>query len=95
MKVTHIATVAAFVALNVAGAQAEPMPGNAFQALDADVNGFITQDEAAYTPDLTARWRELDRDKNNLLDTSEFSAFELDGESPAPNLATPAGMPTE
>jgi hypothetical protein len=93
MKPTHI--VAALAVLGAGGLQAEGMPGNAFQALDVDVNGFITQDEAAYDRELQARWNELDSDKNNLLDISEFSAFERKSADPVRAVATPSGIPTE
>ncbi|MFA7387023.1 MAG: hypothetical protein WCZ87_05105 [Thiohalobacteraceae bacterium] len=71
---------AALTILGAAGVHADALPGSTFQALDNDVNGYITQDEAAYYENLRARWKDLDTDKNNLLDVSEFSAFELDGD---------------
>lgn len=48
-----------------------------FQQLDSDANGYISPDEAQTVDGLNARWNDLDADKNNLLDSSEFSAFEI------------------
>jgi hypothetical protein len=93
MKLTRI--VAALTVLSSGGLHAEGVPGNAFHALDVDVNGFITQDEAAYDRELRTRWNELDRDKNNLLDVSEFSAFERESGNAVRAGATPSELPTE
>jgi len=48
----------------------------AFKGIDADADGYVSQTEAAGNSDLSNRWIELDKDKNNMLDKSEFSAFE-------------------
>jgi len=48
----------------------------AFKGMDADADGYVSQTEAAGNSDLSNRWIELDKDKNNMLDKSEFSAFE-------------------
>ena len=82
--------LAALVVLCAGGVHAEAMPSGTFQALDHDVNGYITQDEAAYYENLRTRWKELDADKNNLLDVSEFSAFEPEGDMLIPSGATPS-----
>lgn len=76
MRKMPIATTLATLAL-LAGTtvQAEAQKRQ-FEALDSDANGYISEQEAAANPDLYARWKELDGDKNNLLDISEFSAFE-------------------
>lgn len=70
--------------------------GGSFKQLDADANGYVSPREAEAQPSLIVRWKELDTDKNNLLDTSEFSAFEA-GESTIRNEdALPGGsMPVE
>lgn len=74
-KMPIVSTLAALALLAGNAVQADEV-GSAFQALDVDANGYISAEEAAANPDLHARWQELDTDKNNLLDTSEFSAFE-------------------
>ena len=86
---------AALTILCAGGVQAEALPGNSFQALDNDVNGYITQDEAAYYENLRTRWKDLDTDKNNLLDVSEFSAFEPEGDLLIPIGTTPSGDSVE
>ncbi len=91
MHKTHIISIAAIFALS-AGAPLQAEENTTFQSLDADANGYISPEEAASNNDLSASWNDLDADKNNLLDMSEFSAFEVsstgmdEGGSPA---ATP------
>ncbi len=68
--------VTTLVLLAAGTVQAEQQMTPAFQSIDADANGYVSQTEAAGNSDLTSRWSELDKDKNNMLDTSEFSAFE-------------------
>ena len=80
MHKTHIISVAAVFAL-AAGAPLQAEENTAFRSLDADANGYISPQEAESNNDLTARWNDLDADKNNLLDMSEFSAFEVGGTS--------------
>ena len=67
-----------------------------FKQLDADANGYISPREAEVQPGLIVRWNELDSDKNNLLDTSEFSAFEVGEDMMQNDGALPGGnMPVE
>ena len=68
--------VTTLVLLAAGTAQAEQQMNPAFKSIDADANGYVSQTEASGNSDLTSRWNELDKDKNNMLDTSEFSAFE-------------------
>lgn len=90
-------TAAAAAAALLAGAppHAEEASGS-FKQLDADANGYVSPREAEVQPSLIVRWKELDTDKNNLLDTSEFSAFEA-GEETIRNEGTlpGGGMPAQ
>ena len=90
MLIKHTAVVAALALLMAGPLHAR---GTSFQKMDVDANGYISPEEAQINSDLSARWNELDADKNNLLDMSEFSAFEpaggmggdmmMDGQTPA------------
>lgn len=71
-----ITTRLAAVALITASGALQASVGNSFKALDTDADGYISAAEAAANPDLHTRWNELDKDSNNQLDQSEFSAFE-------------------
>lgn len=87
--------VTAFILTTAGAAQAET-PSSQFQNLDADANGYLSQQEAASNADLSKRWEVLDANKDNQLDTSEFSAFEInpretemmDQTTPAPTAPT-------
>ncbi|MBI5041781.1 MAG: hypothetical protein HZB57_11475 [Gammaproteobacteria bacterium] len=68
--------VTTLVLLAAGTVQAEQQMNPAFQSIDTDANGYVSQTEASGNSALTSRWNELDKDKNNMLDTSEFSAFE-------------------
>ena len=46
-----------------------------FEMLDRNGDGFITRDEAAVSPELTANFDELDHNRSNSLDRSEFVSF--------------------
>lgn len=74
MRKMPITTV--FLLLAASAAQAETRPG--FQNLDADANGYLSQQEAASNADVAKRWNDLDTNKDNMLDKTEFSAFEID-----------------
>ena len=78
-KMPIATTLAALAFLAGTAAQAGE---NKFRNLDADANGYISQEEAASNADLQSRWQELDADQNNQLDMSEFSAFEIDAQEP-------------
>lgn len=80
MSMMPIATTLAALALLAGNAvqASQSESASTFRTLDNDANGTISAEEAAANPDLHARWQELDTDKNNQLDTAEFSAFEAD-----------------
>lgn len=86
MPIKNTVALAALTLLFAGPLHAE---GSAFQKMDVDANGYISPEEAQANTDLSARWNDLDADKNNLLDMSEFSAFEtgggtmMDGHTPA------------
>ena len=44
--------------------------------LDADKNGYISEDEGAAHPDLVKDWSEYDVNGDGQLDQDEFSKFE-------------------
>lgn len=76
MSRIQIVTSLAVVALITASGALQATVGNSFKALDSDADGYISATEAAANQDLSTRWNELDKDSNNQLDQSEFSAFE-------------------
>lgn len=78
-KMPIVTTLAALALVAGTAVQAEDTK-SLFQTLDSDANGYISNEEAAANPELHARWQELDADKNNQLDMSEFSAFEIGSE---------------
>jgi hypothetical protein len=53
---------------------ADETPG--FNALDANQDGYVSDEEAKNTPELVERWLEIDTNRDNRLDESEFSALE-------------------
>lgn len=77
MSRIQITTSLAAVVLLTASGALQATAGNSFKALDADADGYISATEAATNQDLSTRWNELDKDSNNQLDQSEFSAFEI------------------
>jgi len=66
-----------------------------FDEIDADGNGFISKAEVKNRKELRDNWKKADKDKDNQLDVSEFSAFEgremfqpaEDAEEPEPGAA--------
>lgn len=46
---------------------------NLWETLDADKNGFISKQEATVSKQVTDKWVELDTNKDEQLDTVEFS----------------------
>jgi Ca2+-binding EF-hand superfamily protein len=79
MSMMPTATTLAALALlagNAVQAAGQSEAASTFRILDSDANGTISAAEAEANPDLHARWQELDTDKNNQLDSAEFSAFE-------------------
>ena len=55
-----------------------------FEALDADGDGYISSKEAAMRKDLEERWVIIDKNADNQLDMTEFSAFESEGHAVTP-----------
>lgn len=56
------------------GAQADSL-----QALDTNMDGMVSEDEAQSNPELTNRWNELDTNGDGQLDEEEFARFEAEG----------------
>ncbi len=79
-----ITSIAAFSGAAVAGQQ------TSFEGLDADTNGYISQQEAMANDALTTQWGALDANSDNQLDQSEFSAFEI--ENPAGSMESPEAV---
>ena len=81
--------VTACILMTAGTAQAESA-STRFQNLDADANGYVSQQEAASNADLSKQWGTLDANKDDQLDKAEFSAFEtnpggmMEQETPAP-----------
>jgi EF hand len=50
-----------------------------FESLDKDGNGYISSQEAAARPELAKNWSTIDKNSDNQLDITEFSAFEGKG----------------
>jgi hypothetical protein len=67
-----LVTGALFLSASV-GAEDSPAT---FEALDADGDGYISNKEAAAREDLEERWIIIDKNSDNQLDITEFSAFE-------------------
>ncbi len=55
--------------------------GGAFTALDRDLNGQISKQEASAVPSLAEQWNSLDKDGSGYLSKEEFQAFEDANES--------------
>ncbi len=52
-----------------------------FKALDADADGYISQQEAAASQGLSDAYGSLDQNQDGKLDSAEFSAFETEMKS--------------
>lgn len=48
-----------------------------YSEVDANQDGVVTRDEARSHPDLDARWDQLDMNRDDRLDRSEFARFEM------------------
>lgn len=44
-----------------------------FTTLDANGDGYVSKDEAKASVELTAKWAELDADKNGSLSSAEYA----------------------
>lgn len=67
-------TIAVFAGDLAAGKNAEAK-AKAFEQIDENRDGFITQQEAVKLPELKSKFAELDKDKNAKLDKREYLAF--------------------
>jgi Ca2+-binding EF-hand superfamily protein len=71
-------TLASFVLASVAVAQPgrnqapDPQPEQVFQRADADKDGKLSRREAASIPEISARFDELDKDRDGALTFEEF-----------------------
>ncbi|MEX0915328.1 MAG: hypothetical protein WDZ60_05490 [Wenzhouxiangellaceae bacterium] len=48
--------------------------------LDIDQDGVISESEAQRHPELAQRFRELDKNRDQVLEQAEFARFEVDDE---------------
>ena len=48
----------------------------AFEELDRDGNGYISEEEASVRDDLKEHWATIDKDGNGRLDIGEYQAYE-------------------
>lgn len=55
-----------------------------FEGLDRDGDGYISSEEAAAHKGLEASWDRADANQDGHLDSSEFSAFEGEGQLSPP-----------
>lgn len=53
----------------------------AFDKIDADHSGTISQQEAASLPTLNQQWMELDINRDGNIDAAEFARFEMEESS--------------
>jgi Ca2+-binding EF-hand superfamily protein len=63
-----------------------------FESLDADGNGYISNEEAAARKDIDERWVIIDKNSDGKLDITEFSAFESEGRFTPPEESEDAGI---
>ena len=63
-----------------------------FEALDADGNGYISSSEAEARADLVQSWKDVDKNTDNQLDITEFSAFEGAGRFTPPEESEEPGL---
>jgi Ca2+-binding EF-hand superfamily protein len=90
MKICKSVLFASALLLSATVAAAEaPMT---FEALDADGDGYISDKEAGARKDLVERWQTIDKNTDNKLDITEFSAFEAEGRYTAPEESEEPGL---
>jgi len=102
-----LSALAAALALGLAGAvtaqvQTRPMDTGETTDLtkvDANADGKISKDEASANSKLASQFNKLDMNKDQSLDTAEFSRFEVGGSATpsapttSPEKATPSDQP--
>jgi hypothetical protein len=78
MKLKEIMLVAviALVPVGVSAAGSKSSDQAMFNKLDTNHDGYISKDEARSNKELTEDWKRADRNRDDKLDESEFSAFE-------------------
>lgn len=54
-------------------ATSKDRPAPMFDALDTNHDGYVTRDEAKRSADVTARFKELDTDRDGRIAASEFT----------------------
>lgn len=64
------------VALLPLAAAATALDNEAMDKLDLNQDRYLSREEVRGIPDLTARWDELDSNRDGLLDPAEFARFE-------------------
>ena len=84
-----ILTAGAMLLSGTLGAAGPPMT---FEALDTDGDGYISNREAGAREDLTKGWQAIDKNTDNQLDISEFSAFEGKGRYTPPEESEEPGI---
>ena len=67
-------------------------PPMTFEALDTDGDGYISNTEAGAREDLTKGWQAIDKNTDNKLDITEFSAFESEGRFTPPEESEEPGV---
>jgi hypothetical protein len=67
-------------------------PPMTFEALDTDGDGYISNTEAGAREDLTKGWQAIDKNTDNKLDITEFSAFESEGRFTPPEESEEPGI---
>ena len=74
----HITAIACICAFTAGTAMAgEQQQQGKFKMLDANQDGYISAEEAGANERLRKQWQSADRDGDNRIDQSEFSALEL------------------
>ena len=63
-----------------------------FESLDTDGNGYISDTEAKARTDLSENWKDIDKNTDNQLDITEFSAFESEGRFTPPEESEEPGL---
>jgi len=63
-----------------------------FEALDTDGNGYISSAEAQSRTDLSENWKDIDKNTDDQLDITEFSAFEGEGRFTPPEESEEPGL---
>ena len=78
MKLKEIMLVAviALVPVGVSAAGTKSSEQEMFNKLDTNHDGYISKEEASANKELTEDWKRADRNRDDKLDESEFSAFE-------------------